>query len=175
MMQALFENYGVKLVFGGKELYGFWEPKYLVKKSSEEKLRSLKFGYRAKSIYKISQQFSNKQVNEFDLRKTDIKKQEESLLSLYGVGPASTDYMMEGIFHRFNYMNKISPWEQKIYTKLFWNKNYDKRLVPTDKMLIYFKKHFGEWRRLAVHYIWEDLWWQRKHKNIPWLEKLIRT
>lgn len=175
MMQALFDNYGVKLIFAGKELYGFWEPEYLVNKSSEEKLRMLKLGYRAKSIYKVSEQFTKNQINEFDLRNKNAMEQEEALLSIYGIGPASTDYMMEGIFHRFDYMNKISPWEQKIYTKLFWNKDYEKELIPTDKMLIYFKKQFDEWQRLAIHYIWEDLWWQRKHKKIPWLEKLIRT
>lgn len=27
---------------------------------------------------------------------------------------------------------------------------------------------------LAVHYIWEDLFWQRRSNGIPWLEKLIR-
>ena len=27
---------------------------------------------------------------------------------------------------------------------------------------------------LAVHYIWEDLFWQRRNTSIPWLEKLIR-
>jgi len=38
----------------------------------------------------------------------------------------------------------------------------------------YFEK-FGDYRQLAVHYIWEDLWWQRKNKPIDWLEKLVRT
>ena len=174
MMQALFNNYGTKLTFAGKELYCFWEPKYLVKKSSEEILRSLKLGYRAKSIYKISEQFADNKVDEFKLRKMDIEKQEEALLSLYGIGPASTDYMMEGIFHRFGYLNKISPWEQKIYTKIFWNKDFNKELVSTEIMLSYFKKQFGEWQRLAIHYVWEDLWWQRKYKKITWLEKEIR-
>ncbi|MFA6524052.1 MAG: hypothetical protein WC264_00630 [Candidatus Paceibacterota bacterium] len=174
MMQALFDNYGMKLKFAGKELYGFWDPKYLVTKSSEEKLRALKLGYRAKSIYKISKQFTEKLVDEFELRGKSAEEQEKALVSLYGIGPASTDYMMEGIFHRFDYLRKISPWEQKIYTKLFWNKNYEKELVPTNKMIIYFQKEFGVWKKLAVHYIWEDLWWQRKNNKIDWLEKEIR-
>jgi hypothetical protein len=25
-----------------------------------------------------------------------------------------------------------------------------------------------------VHYIWEDLFWKRKHAKIDWLEQLIR-
>jgi hypothetical protein len=27
---------------------------------------------------------------------------------------------------------------------------------------------------LAVHYIWEDLFWKRKYEEVDWLEKLIR-
>jgi len=34
---------------------------------------------------------------------------------------------------------------------------------------------YGKYKQLAVHYIWEDLWWKRKNENIPWLEKLIRV
>ena len=45
--------------------------------------------------------------------------------------------------------------------------------VPVDKILKHFEK-FGDYKQLAVHYIWEDLWWKRKNENIPWLEKEIR-
>lgn len=174
MMKALFENYGILLAFGGKELYGFWNPDYLVKKSSEDKLRALKLGYRAKSIYKISEQFAKNMVDEFYLRKADIVKQEKALLSLYGVGPASADYMMGAIFHRFDYLQSIPPWEQKIYTKLFWNKDYKKNLVSKEKMFTYFRKHFGGWQKLAIHYIWEEIFWKRKNEKVDWLEKEIR-
>ena len=34
---------------------------------------------------------------------------------------------------------------------------------------------FGDDKQLAVHYIWEDLWWKRKSGQTPWLEKLIRV
>jgi len=27
---------------------------------------------------------------------------------------------------------------------------------------------------LAVHYIWEDIFWRRKNEKIDWLEKEIR-
>jgi len=27
---------------------------------------------------------------------------------------------------------------------------------------------------LAVHYIWEDIFWRRKNEKIEWLEKEIR-
>ncbi len=35
-------------------------------------------------------------------------------------------------------------------------------------------ERWGEWKGLAIHYIWEDIWWRREHEPVPWLEKLIR-
>ncbi|MBE3092340.1 MAG: hypothetical protein IMZ51_01580 [Chloroflexi bacterium] len=35
--------------------------------------------------------------------------------------------------------------------------------------------HFdGKYSMLAVHYIWEDIFWRRKNEKIDWLEKEIR-
>jgi len=37
------------------------------------------------------------------------------------------------------------------------------------------QKRWGRWKRLATHYLWEDIFWQRKEgRKIPWLEKEIR-
>jgi len=33
---------------------------------------------------------------------------------------------------------------------------------------------WGKWKNLAIHYVWEDIWWQRRNERVPWLEKLIR-
>jgi hypothetical protein len=41
-------------------------------------------------------------------------------------------------------------------------------------LLEYFER-FGAYKQLAVHYVWEDLWWKRHHESIPWLESLIRA
>ena len=60
----------------------------------------------------------------------------------------------------------------KIYSKLFFDKEPNNP-VSLEKILKYFEK-FGEYKQLAVHYIWEDLWWKRKTQHIPWLEKEIR-
>jgi len=45
--------------------------------------------------------------------------------------------------------------------------------VPVKKLLKHFEK-FGKYKQLAVHYIWEDLFWKRKNEKIPWLEREIR-
>lgn len=172
MMQALFENYGTLLEFKNQKFWCFWEPKVLAK-AKEQKLRDLKMGYRAKSLIKVSKPFAKKEINELELRTKSQEEQEKALISLYGIGPASTGYIMFDVFHHWNYLKHISPWEQKIYTKIFFNRDYEKELVPVEKMLEYFDK-WGKWKNLAVHYVWENIWWKRRNRHIPWLEKLIR-
>ncbi len=43
-----------------------------------------------------------------------------------------------------------------------------------DRLLRLFERRFGEYKMLAVHYVWQDLFWKRKYDNVEWLEKLIR-
>ena len=57
--------------------------------------------------------------------------------------------------------------------KLFFDKD-PKDPVLVDKLLKHFEK-YGKYKQLAVHYIWEDLFWRREREHIPWLEKEIRT
>lgn len=171
MFQALLESYGKLLEFDGKKLWCFWNPGGL-KKVREKDLRALKVGYRAKSIKKIDNQFAKGLVNEMELRKKSREMQTEELLKLYGVGLATVWYILFDVFHHWDFFNHISPWEQKIYSKLFFNKNPENP-VPVKKLLKHFER-FGKYKQLAVHYIWEDLFWKRKNKNISWLEKEIR-
>jgi len=172
MLQSLFENYGTLLEYGGQKFWSYWEPKVLAK-ASEEKLRALKLGYRAKSLIKVSQPFAEGQIDELSLRQESAAEQEKTLLSFYGIGPASVGYIMFDAFHHFDYLKNISPWEQKIYTRIFFNKDHEKELVSVPKMLKRFEK-WGKWKGLATNYVWENIWWQRRNKHIVWLEKLIR-
>lgn len=172
MFKALLENYGTLLEFDHKQLWCFWEPGRL-QNVSEEDLRALKVGYRAKSIKKIDEQFANGLINEFDLRKKDRETQMKELLKLYGVGPATVWYLLFDVFHHWDFFNHVSPWEQKIYSKVFFNRDPENPVSVKD-ILEHFEK-FGRYKQLAVHYIWEDLWWRRKHEHITWLERLIRV
>lgn len=139
---------------------------------SEEDLRKLKLGYRAKSIKRIDEAFRTNQINELVMRAKPPDEQKTELLKLYGVGPATVWYLLFDVFHYYDAFSHISPWEQKIYSKLFFNQD-PKNSVEIAKLLAYFEK-FKPYRQLAVHYIWEELWWKRKNESIPWLEKLIR-
>jgi len=173
MMQILFEHYGTLLEYDNQTFWCFWRPEILAK-IPEAELRFLKVGYRAKSLLRISQTFANKEIDELELRKKNNEELEKELLKLYGVGPASIWIIMFEVFNRLDFLKHISPWEQKIYTKLFFNKDYEKELVPVDKMIRFFDQRWGKWKNLAVNYVWEDLWWRRRNEEIPWLEKLIR-
>lgn len=54
-------------------------------------------------------------------------------------------------------------------SRLIFNKKSD----PTEKILKFFER-FKPYQKLAFHYLWEDLFWKRKHEYIDWLEKEIR-
>ena len=172
MFRALLENCGTPLEYDRKKLWCFWEEGNLAE-VTEQELRDLKMGYRAKSIKKIDNYFAKGEISEMDLREKVRETQMNELLKLYGVGPATVWYLLFDVFHHWDFFNHISPWEQKIYSKVFFDQDPENP-VPVEKLLKHFEK-FGEYKQLAVHYIWEDLWWKRKNKHIPWLEKLIRV
>ncbi|RPI26812.1 MAG: hypothetical protein EHM70_18540 [Chloroflexota bacterium] len=172
MMQVLLETYGTLLSFDGKELYCFWEPDDIVA-VTEEQLRALKVGYRAKSIKRVTDAFAGGQVDELELRKKSREDQRQALLDLYGIGPASVGYILFDVFHHLDELNYISPWEQKIYSRLFFGQ-VPESPVPARDLLAFFNERYAEYRMLAVHYFWEDLFWTRKTGHVVWLDKLIR-
>jgi 3-methyladenine DNA glycosylase/8-oxoguanine DNA glycosylase len=172
MMQALFEHYGTLLAYDDRELYCFWEPQ-VIDRATEQELRQLKVGYRAKSIKRVTKAFVSNEIDEFELRNKSREEQREALLRLYGIGPASVGYILGDVFHHLDEFDHISPWEQKIYSRLFFDTDPDEP-VSVDRLLALFNQRFSGYRMLAVHYFWEDLFWRRKCEKIGWLEKLIR-
>ena len=172
MMDALLANYGTLLSYGGKELYCFWAPEKM-DQVGEQDLRDLKIGYRAKSVKRVTEAFSRKQIDECALRSRPKDEQRRALLALYGIGPASVGYLLFDVFHHLDELNYISPWEQKIYSKLFFDISPEEP-VPAASLIQYLDQQYGKYKMLAVHYFWEDLFWKRKNENIEWLEKLIR-
>jgi len=169
MMEALLKKYGTKVRFNGKELYAFWDPERL-QKVTEQELRELKVGYRAKYLKKTSEDFVKGVVDEFKLRQMPMEEAEKELDKLYGVGPASASILLFEALHHYDTIEKIGPWEQEIYSRLLFNKE----LVPAEKILQEIDKQYGKWKTLAMHYIFEDLFWKRKTQKMEWLEKLIR-
>jgi 3-methyladenine DNA glycosylase/8-oxoguanine DNA glycosylase len=168
MLENLFKKLGKRIKYDDKVLSTFWKPEKMAK-TSEQELRDLKVGYRAKFFKRISEQFANKEIDEFALRKMTKGEVKKEMIKLYGIGPASIEYLLFEDFYFCDALATIPPWEQKIMSRLIFNK----KLVSTKKILDFFKK-FKNWEKLAFHYIWEDIFWKRKYEHIEWLEKEIR-
>lgn len=169
MMNALLDNYGTKLKFDGREIFAIWLPEKL-KNVSEQDLRDLKIGYRAKFIKRLSQDFADGKIEEQELRALDQESTKKELMKLYGVGPETARILLFEVCHQYDTFDHIAPWQQKIYSQLF----YEKPLVSAEKIRDDIKKQYGKYSMLAVHYIWEDIFWRRKNEKIDWLEKEIR-
>lgn len=169
MLENLFGKFGKKVKFENKVLSTFWEPKSIAK-VLEQILRDLKLGYRAKFLKKISSQFAKGEINEFKMREMDKEELKKEALKLYGIGPASVEYLLFEDFYHYDALETIPPWEQKIMSRLL----FKKRLVSANKILDFFRKRYKGWEKLSFHYIWEDIFWKRKTQHIDWLEKEIR-
>jgi len=172
MMHVLDERYGTPVTYDGRALYVMWSPEAIAG-ATEEELRGLKVGYRAKSIRRVTEAFVTGQIDEHALRSHSRAEQRQALLGLYGIGPASAEYILSDVFHHIDEMVHISPWEQRIYSKLFFDRD-PQDPAPVSELLTYFDEQFSPYQALAVHYFWEDLFWRRKTESVPWLEKLIR-
>jgi len=170
MTKDMLEKYGIKVNFDGKEVYYFWKPEDMMN-VSEQELRDLKVGYRAKLFIKLSKTFVEEKINEAEIRKIPAEEAKQRLLRLYGVGPETARILLVEAFHHYDIFEHVALWQQKIYSRLLFNK----KLVPTNKIIKYIKNRWGDWANLAASYIWEDIFWQRKQgKKIDWLEKEIR-
>lgn len=169
MLEALLARFGTKVRFDGVELDAIWEPATL-SGVTEDELRGLRIGYRAKILSRFSQQFDNHEIDETTLRMLDDLALRDALLSVYGVGPETTRILATEVFHRHAAFTHVAPWQAKIYSRLF----YGKPAVAADKILRDVTRRFGEYSALAVHYIWEDLFWKRTRRRIDWLEAEIR-
>ncbi len=67
MLEALFRTYGSCVAYDGKELYAYWPPEALCQ-ATEEELRALKVGYRAKQLKRQAEAFCAGTLDEMHLR-----------------------------------------------------------------------------------------------------------
>ena len=170
MMNNLFNAYGKRLRFDSRELFAYWSPKDL-SDVAEEGLRLLKVGYRARMIKEISDAFSRGDIDEATLRHLAKEDAEKEFMKLYGVGPATAQILLGGYLRRYDTFDlKGRLWEQKILSRLLFNR----KLVPPRKITSLFERRYDEWRGLAFHYIFTDLFWRHKKNKMDWLEKEIR-
>jgi len=145
MLQSLFERFGTLVEFADATLFCFWSDRE-VAGTSESVLRGLGLGYRAKTLLRVSRTFYQGNIDEHGMRGYSNRQLASTLSTFYGIGPASVDYMMFDLFHRYDYMNHISPWEQKVYSKLLLRKS---AVEPVNALLARFAR-WGRWQRLAT-------------------------
>ncbi|XOB40912.1 MAG: hypothetical protein ACKKMW_02485 [Candidatus Nealsonbacteria bacterium] len=84
----------------------------------------------------MSSQFKKHEIDEFKMREMDREGLKEQALKLYGIGPASVEYLLFEDFYHYDALETIPPWEQKIMSKLLFNK----KLVSAKKSLGFLKK-----------------------------------
>ena len=170
MMNALLDAFGTPINFDSHTLFAVWRPLDM-RDVTEDELRALKVGYRARFIKRLSDDFANGTVDEAAIRSMDLESARRELMKLYGVGPETAQILLYPACHRYGPMHHIAPWQQKIYSRIF----YGRRLVPAAKILTDLNRRYGNWATMAVSYVWEDLFWRRKRgEQIEWLEREIR-
>lgn len=168
MCSNMLEKYGTLLNFDDIELYAIWEPKDF--SPTEEELRNLKVGYRAKNFLRVTEFFRKSNVSEQELRKLTTDLLEKELLKIYGVGKQTVFYTMLGQFHRIEYLKHIPLWERKILSKYIFNKD----LCEEKYIVNWFHAEYGEWCGFTLSMIFEDIFYQHKQKPIQWLKEIMR-
>lgn len=168
MLQILFEKYGKQVSFDGHVLWTFWDPES-IHDASEKELRSLKLGYRAKTLKRQAESFVQGTVDERELRNTkDRGTLAKALDEIYGVGSQSAWYMATEFFHFYDALDYISPWEGKIVSRIVFG-----RYRSLEKLRDFFAKRYGEFRGLAFSYLLIDIFWQHREMPIEWLSRLV--
>lgn len=168
MLEALFDRFGRDVRFDGRTFSTFWTPEEM--DATEEELRGLKVGYRAKTILRQTEAFRGGGLDESRLRAAPRDEVERALSALYEVGPASLSYMLFEDFYFLDDLRVMPPWEQKIMSRLL----FGKRLVPAARILRFFRTRYPGYEKLAFDYIWEDLFWRHEREPIDWLAAEIR-
>ncbi len=164
MTNTMLEKYGDAVEFDDVKLYDIWKPERILK-APEEELRALKVGYRAKSFLRATQDYLK--VDEFAMRKLNDTDLQKELMKIYGVGPASVDYIMKDVYHR-SVLNTIPPWEAKIYSRLLGLKTVDPK-----EIMDFLNKRYGEDKSAVISHLFMDVSWRHKYDRVDWMEKLI--
>jgi len=146
MLEALFSSFGRKLRFDGKVLSCFWEPGEMGS-ATESDLRALKVGYRAKTLLRLTEQFTAGAVDEFALRKMSRAEAKMELAKLYGVGPATLEYLLYEDLYFLDALDHVPPWERKIMSRLL----FERPRVPADHILRFFRARYPGYEKLAFH------------------------
>ena len=167
MMENMLSSFGRRVDYDGRQLYVFYTPQDIVQ-SSEQKLRDLKVGYRAKFIMGIAKYFSTNVDLGEKLKSIDFDEAKEELMEIKGVGPYSARIALFQYLRRPNEIN-FDSWKRKIFSRCFFgNENEEVEKVEREA-----KQRWGDWMGYAGLYVIENLfvrnpemqYWRKKDEN----------
>jgi len=151
MMEKMLSSFGRKVNYDGRQLYVFYTPKDIAQ-SSEQKLRELKVGYRAKFLMEIANHFSANADLEERLKIMSFEEAKDKLMEIKGVGPYSARIALFQYLRRPNEIN-FDSWKRKIFSRCFFgNENEEVEKVEREA-----KQRWGNWMGYAGLYVIEDL------------------
>lgn len=168
MLDRLIREYGTFVEFDGVRLGTLWAPSRL-ENESEERLRALRVGYRARTLIRQARDAMDVKLEERRLRTLADGALREELLSVYGVGPASVGILAFEAFHRYDWLDHLGPWESQIFSTILLGKS-----SRNASGVLRRAGRWKPWRMLALHYLFEDLFWRHRRSRVKWLESLIR-
>lgn len=172
MMEAMLDRFPRRLHFpDGVSLPTLWRPEDVLT-SSEEELRSLKLGYRARTVWRLSQQFAQDPLIEKRLLAVGSAADLDSRLrELYGVGPATAGYLCFEWFKKLDHLVHISPWEAKILGRLVRGSDGADAVELIEEC----RRRWSPFTNLAAHALFESVFWMRAEGVGPrWLDQLVR-
>src|SRR3989344_8663256 len=163
MMENMLSFFGRKVNYDGRQLYVFYTPQDITQ-SSEQKLRDLKVGYRARFLMEIAKHFDSNQNLDAQLKQMSFEDAKERLMEIRGVGPYSARIALFQYLRRPNEIN-FDSWKRKIFSKVFFgNENEEVEKVESEA-----KKRWGNWGGYAGLYTIEDLF--VKHPELQYWRK----
>jgi len=151
MMENMLSFFGRKVNYDGRQLYVFYTPQDITQ-SSEQKLRELKVGYRAKFLMEIANHFSANANLEEKLKTMSFEEAKDKLMEIKGVGPYSARIALFQYLRRPNEIN-FDSWKRKIFSRCFFGNENE----TVDKVEKEASKRWRNWMGYAGLYIIEDM------------------
>jgi len=164
MMNAMLSTFGERVTCDGRKFYVFYCPEDVLN-SSEQMLRELKLGYRAKFLLEIAKHFFQNNDFEEKLRKLSFEDAKIELMKIKGVGPYSASLALFAYLKHSNFIN-FDVWNRKIFSSFLFGVN-DGSLEKIDSEC---EKRWGDYKGYAALYIIEDLF-VRKPELRYWKQK----
>jgi N-glycosylase/DNA lyase len=155
MYNSIAEKYGEEIEFQGRTLNKFPTQEQL-SEASEEELRELGVGYRAKYIVETVKILDEEDFNEYHLREISYLEAKEKILELYGVGDKVADcVLLFSLGHLEAY--PIDTWAEKAIKQHYPDLHTEKYEELSQKMREYFGPYSGYAQEYLFHAARQDI------------------